>query len=156
MLELLSGATPQPAGQREERRDDLYGLRGLTGSNCGSAAERLQHPVRVAAAHQPVRRRVVWHRREPPAPSGRPSAVHDIGGRVELASQRRRLRRAGISADRAITADGQVRRPRPTARARRHRATTRTSIAAEPQQHAGGDANSTANGNQSGRPGRPG
>ena len=76
-------------------------LRGLT---AGSAAQRRQHPVRVTAAHQPVRRRVVGivehhqdHRADP-----RPGA------------RRRRPDRAGVPA----RPTWPIAAPRPTGRSR--------------------------------------
>src|SRR6185437_2912931 len=75
LLELLSGSTPQPVGQRKGWRDDLYGLRGLSltvrqlPANCATPTT----PAR-GGGYSPASR--AWGRPcrpTPPAPWGPPS-----------------------------------------------------------------------------------
>ena len=100
LLELLPGASPQSAREREERRDDLHGLRRLTAeptrtvSPFASAAQCGKYAVRPAATDQPVGRRVVRVVEDHQDHGPDPGPVHHVGRRVQLAAQCRRLRRA--------------------------------------------------------------
>jgi hypothetical protein len=54
-----------------------------------------EHPVGVTAAHQPVRRWVVWVIEDDQNHRSDPAPVQYVGGWVELPAQRRRFCRTG-------------------------------------------------------------